>query len=141
MYEIYCKLRNEKGVKDSDVVKATGITKSTFSDWKSGRSKPKNDKLQKIADYFGVTLDYLTTGNDDMIKEKPPMLTARDERDIKKDLDSLREKLLNKDLGSAAYDGEDIPDDDIELFLGQVNLMLHRLKVKNKAKYGNKNKK
>ena len=39
MYEIYCKLRNEKGVKDSDVVKATGITKSTFSDWKSGRSK------------------------------------------------------------------------------------------------------
>ena len=95
MYEIYCKLRNEKGVKDSDVVKATGITKSTFSDWKSGRSKPKNDKLQKIADYFGVTLDYLTTGNDDMIKEKPPMLTARDERDIKKDLDSLREKLLN----------------------------------------------
>ena len=71
MYEIYCKLRNEKGVKDSDVVKATGITKSTFSDWKSGRSKPKNDKLQKIADYFGVTLDYLTTGNDDMIKKSP----------------------------------------------------------------------
>ena len=35
----------------------------------------------------------------------------------------------------------DIPDDDIDLFLGQVNLMLHRLKVKNKAKYGNKNKK
>ena len=70
-----------------------------------------------------------------------PELTVRDERDIKKDLDSLREKLLNKDLGPAAYDGEDIPDDDIELFLGQVDLMLHRLKAKNKAKYGNKNKK
>lgn len=62
MYEIYCKLRDEKGIKDSDVVKSTGITKSTFSDWKSGRSKPKNDKLQKIADYFGVTVDYLMTG-------------------------------------------------------------------------------
>lgn len=47
MYEIYCKLRDERGLKDSDVVKATGITKSTFSDWKSGRSKPKQDKLQK----------------------------------------------------------------------------------------------
>ena len=46
MYEIYCRLREAKGVKDSDVVKATGITKSTFSDWKSGRSKPKNEKLQ-----------------------------------------------------------------------------------------------
>lgn len=62
MYEIYCKLRDEKGLKDADVVKATGITKSTFSDWKSGRSKPKQDKLQKIADFFEVSLDYLTTG-------------------------------------------------------------------------------
>ena len=30
MYEIYCKLRDSKGMKDSDVAKATGITKSTF---------------------------------------------------------------------------------------------------------------
>ena len=62
MYEIYCKLRDKRGLKDADVVKATGITKSTFSDWKSGRSKPKQDKLQKIADFFEVSLDYLTTG-------------------------------------------------------------------------------
>lgn len=62
MYEIYCKLRDSKGLKDSDVVKATGITKSTFSDWKSGRSNPKDDKLCKIADFFNVSLDYLMTG-------------------------------------------------------------------------------
>ncbi len=64
MYEIYCKLRDAKGCKDFDVSKATGITKSTFSDWKSGRSQPKNEKLQKIADYFGVTVDYLMTGEE-----------------------------------------------------------------------------
>ena len=87
MYEIYCKLRDSKGVKDSDVVKATGITKSTFSDWKSGRSKPKNDKLQKIADYYGVTIDYLMTGIED--KKESPVLTARDERDIAKDLNRI----------------------------------------------------
>lgn len=40
----------------------TGIGKSTFSDWKSGRSTPKNDKLQKIADVLGVSLEYLLTG-------------------------------------------------------------------------------
>lgn len=62
MYEIYCKLRDSKGCKDSGVARATGITKSTFSDWKTGRSVPKQDKLQKIADYFGVTVDYLMTG-------------------------------------------------------------------------------
>lgn len=64
MYEIYCKLRDDQGLKDADVVKATGITKSTFSDWKSGRSKPKQDKLQKIADFLGVSVDYLMTGEE-----------------------------------------------------------------------------
>ena len=62
MYEIYCQIRDAAGCKDADVSKATGISKSTFSDWKSGRSKPKQEKLQKIADYFGVSVDYLMTG-------------------------------------------------------------------------------
>ena len=48
MYEIYCKLRDKRGVRDADVSKATGISKSTFSDWKSGRSNPKNEKLKKL---------------------------------------------------------------------------------------------
>lgn len=69
MYEIYCKLRDKKGIKDADVSRSTGITKSTFSDWKNGRSVPKQEKLQKIADYFGVSLDYLTTGEEPTLKE------------------------------------------------------------------------
>ena len=59
MYKNYCELRDKYNKKDSDVAKATGVTKSTFSDWKSGRSEPKREKLQKIADYFGVSLGYL----------------------------------------------------------------------------------
>lgn len=65
MYEIYLKLLNEKGCKTSDVCKATGIVASTFSDWKKGKSSPKTDKLQKIADYFCVSLEYLMTGEED----------------------------------------------------------------------------
>ena len=41
------------------VAKATGISNSTFTDWKNGRSKPKMDKIKLIADYFGVSLDAL----------------------------------------------------------------------------------
>ena len=62
MYEIYCKLRDERKLSNYAVSKATGINQSTFSDWKSGRSVPKQEKLQKIADYFGVSLEYLMTG-------------------------------------------------------------------------------
>lgn len=64
MYDIYVQLRDGKGVKDADVAKATGVTKSTFTDWKNGRSAPKDEKLQKIADYFGVSTHYLRTGKE-----------------------------------------------------------------------------
>ncbi len=141
MYEIFVKLLEKYGVTAYKVSKATGIGGSTFTDWKNGRSVPKQDKLQKIADYFGVTIDYLMTGKEEPEK-KEIMLTPRDERDIKKDLDSLMEKLKNQENGPAAYDGKDIPEADQELFAGQVELMLRRLKKINKEKYNpNKNKK
>ena len=41
------------------VAKETGISNSSFSDWKRGRSSPKADKLQKLADYFGVPVETL----------------------------------------------------------------------------------
>lgn len=34
------------------------IPRSTFSDWKSGKSMPKTDKLIRIAEYFGVNVGY-----------------------------------------------------------------------------------
>lgn len=64
MYEIFQELLSRYGVKPYDVSKATGISTSTLTDWKMGRSTPKQDKLQKIADYFGVSLEYLTTGKE-----------------------------------------------------------------------------
>lgn len=141
MYEIFEQLLQKYGVTTYQVSKATGISQSTFSNWKSRRNLLSADKATLIANYFGVSLDYLMTGKEEQ-KEKAVELTTRDERDIKKDLDSLREKLINKEFGPASYDGQDIPDDDIDLFLGQVDLMLRRVKAKNKEKYNpHKNKK
>lgn len=63
MYENYERIRNTKGYKDSDVSKATGVAKSTFSDWKNGRSKPKTDKLIKIAKFLDVSVEQLEFDN------------------------------------------------------------------------------
>ncbi len=140
MYEIFEKLCNEKGVTPYRVCKETGITTATISNWKAGRYTPKQDKMQKIAEFLGVTIEYLMTGKKG--ENYNTELSARDERDIKKDLDSLMEKLKNQENGPAAYDGEDIPEDDQELFAGQLEIMLRRLKKINKEKYNpNKNKK
>ena len=55
-YEKYAEIRASKGLKDSDVAKRANIPQSTFSDWKKGKSSPKADKMQKIAD--ALEMDY-----------------------------------------------------------------------------------
>lgn len=69
MYEIYQKLLDEKGVKNSDVSRATGISNMTLSDWKHGKSTPKQDKMRKIADYFNVPIEYLIYGDEHIFSE------------------------------------------------------------------------
>lgn len=63
-YRKFEELLSKKGVTAYAVGKATGINPSTFTDWKSGRSKPKYEKLSKIAKYFNVPVVYF------YIKEK-----------------------------------------------------------------------
>lgn len=64
MYERYCKLRDSLNLKDIDVAKATGLSSTVFSDWKSGKSKPNTDKLIKITKVLGCSVEYLVTGEE-----------------------------------------------------------------------------
>lgn len=48
-----------KGITPYKVAKKTKISTGTLSDWKTGRSTPKVDKLMKIADCLGVPLEAL----------------------------------------------------------------------------------
>ena len=58
MYEKYEELLLKTGDPSSQVSKADGTGQTTLSNWKTGRSRPKVDKLQKIADHFGVPVSY-----------------------------------------------------------------------------------
>lgn len=64
MYEIFENLMKLNGYTAYKVSVETGIAQSTLSDWKKGKSTPKADKLQKIADLFNVSLNYLMTGEE-----------------------------------------------------------------------------
>lgn len=58
LYKKYEALLEKTGKKSYQVSRDTGIGQNTLSNWKSGRSNPKIDKLQKLADYFGVPVTY-----------------------------------------------------------------------------------
>ena len=58
-YQRFENLLRERDTTVYRVSKATGISASTFTDWKNGRSVPKSDKMRLIADFFEVSLDAL----------------------------------------------------------------------------------
>ena len=74
MYEIFAALLKQYGITAYRVAKETGITTATLTDWKKGRSTPKADKLQIIAAYFGVSVDYLL-GKEDSPVVQPSKLS------------------------------------------------------------------
>lgn len=65
MYEIFQALLDERKLKAADVARETNIPGSTFTDWKKGRSTPKFEKLQRIANYLGVSVDVFTNNKAD----------------------------------------------------------------------------
>lgn len=64
MYEVFEQLLQKFGVTTADVCKATGIGQSTMSNWKNRRNLISGKNAQLIADYFGVSVDYLMTGKE-----------------------------------------------------------------------------
>lgn len=60
MYERFNKILQEKGLTAYKVAKDTGVSRSTLAAWKKKEYTPKLDKLQKLANYLGVSIQYLT---------------------------------------------------------------------------------
>lgn len=69
-FEIFTKLCKEHTISPSAVVQAIGLNKSNITYWKRG-SVPSSKNLQKIADYFHVTTDYLLTGEEPQKSPEP----------------------------------------------------------------------
>lgn len=139
LYENVKEAAKAKGYSINRLEQELGFARSYIGKFKT--ITPSADKIQKIADYLDVSAEYLMTGKDDK-RDQSLQLTARDERDIAKDLENIMEKLHNGEDGPASFEGTDIPEADQELFAGQIELMLRRLKAINKEKYNpNKNKK
>lgn len=131
IYDRYRYLRDKKNLKDSDVAKGANVTKSTFSDWKAGRYTPKNDKLKKIATFLGVSMEYLTVGEDVDYK---PSLNSKDEKDIERRLEQTLEELEMGQDG-LMFSGEALDDETRELLKASLRSSLEIAKINAKKKF------
>lgn len=88
------------------------------------------DRLDKIANYLSVSTDYLLYGD---IQKETPTLTAKDERDIARDLERIRQTLENED--TIMFDGDPMSDEARDSIMNAIALGLQAAKLKNKEKY------
>ena len=130
MYEVFEQLLQKYGISAYKVAKEAGVTQTALSNWKNGRNTPSAPTLQKIAEYFGVTVDYLMTGKED--SEKEPKLKPKDQKDIKEILANT-EQLLKQD--GLMFEGEPASPEASESILSAMQNGMEKAKKKNKEKY------
>ena len=68
-YDLFCELCKKKGVSPTKATVEIGLSRTIGTKWKTTGATPQGETLSKIADYFGVSVDYLL-GNEP--KEKTP---------------------------------------------------------------------
>lgn len=128
-YDVYVELCHNNGKSPSAVAQELGINKSNVSNWKNNGYTPRGAVLNKIAEYFGVSIDYLL-GKE---QKETPTLTAKDERDIARDLERIRQALENED--TIMFDGDPMSDEARDSIMNAIELGLQAAKLKNKEKY------
>ena len=127
LYENVKEAAKAKGYSINRLEKELGFARSYISKFK--KITPSADKIQKIADFLGVTSEFLLTGTDEN------GLTAKDNRDISKDVENIMAKLTSGEAGPASYNGEELDPEAAELFRDELEIALKRLKIINKEKY------
>lgn len=126
-YDRIFEIMKEKELTAYRVSKDTGISQASLADWRKGRSKPKIDKLQKLSEYFGVSIQYLT-GESDQIDDTQQMQTPNGyyvDKETAEYAEMLRTRPGARLLFSAA---KDISKDDLQKAVEYIEF----LKSKNK---------
>lgn len=130
IYETIKRLSKEKGLSINQLEKTLGLSKGSLC--RIDTNRPSIDRLQRIADFFEVSLDYLTTGKNEPEK-KEATLTPKDARDIEKILEQTKEQLLTQE--GLMFDGDFATPEAIDSIISAMQIGMEMAKKKNKEKY------
>lgn len=82
-------LRESRKIKQKEMAEILQVPNNTYNQWENEKRQPDHDMLVRIAEYFGVTVDYLLGREEEPQKEKSPS-----------EVDELLNDPLNKELWS-----------------------------------------
>ena len=113
MKERVKQLCKEKGVSMNAAESEMRLAKGYIS--KLDNSNPNQKTLQKMSDYFGVSVEFLISGKEDSREQKITSLSQTEELDIMKDVDVIIDKLKKGEEVVLRFNGEKANDEGIEL--------------------------
>lgn len=102
-YDLYCELCKQKDLSPSKAAETIGIGKGNVSAWKNKGYTPRGKALYDIADFFGVSADYLL-GKEEQ-KEKAP---ANDggRLSVEDRVEQILDGMANEHSGTLMLDGK-----------------------------------
>lgn len=108
-FDIVKELCNKQGISINALEEKVGFSRNSLYSWKS--SEPKPSKLKVVADYFGVSTDYL--------------LGRTDNPKIAKDSQEYKSEDLRKMAENAkTFDGKPLTESDIEAIQNIIEIYL-----------------
>lgn len=138
-------LRVEYDMTQADMAKVLGVGRTTYVGYENGTIVPPYDKIVKIADHFGVSIDYLT-GKSDFKTMKEAVstwkhfdemydpLNTRDKNDIAKNMNEILHRLLHEQ-SALTFNGEVMDEQTKELLIAALENSLTIGKIRSKQKY------
>lgn len=119
-------LANQRGISLPALESELGFGNSTIVKW--DKSTPNAEKLNAVAKYFGVSMDYLLNGVDE------DGLSEKDNKDIARRLKSTLEDLENSQDG-LMFSGEPLDDETRELLKASLENSIRIAKINAKQKF------
>jgi transcriptional regulator with XRE-family HTH domain len=127
-------LREEKGLLQKDVAKYLKITTSAYGYYEQGKRDPDTETLQKLADFFNVSVDYLLGRTD--IKNPYINNEYREKfRVTKRDLEQYENFIKHVE---AFFMNDEVGEEDKEALFRDISELFWKAKEKNKKKYEKK---
>ena len=105
--------RDKRGMTQEDLSSKLGITRAALSHYEKNRREPDSDTLNKIADFFTISIDYLLGRTDEPNREFEPNI-----RDFVDKLELSDEKMLEQ--FNLTIDGRKLTSEESRRFIAFI---------------------
>lgn len=130
-------LRKDNKITQQELAKAINLSRSAVGMLESNKNGASLDKLKEIADFFGITVDYLLSDNEqientkEIKKERDYSLSVKEQLDI----DDEAKKIIDELSMSFSKNKDSLSEEDYFAVENAIRSTLEAIKIKNKKKF------